>query len=418
MKYLIPLALSTCITSNANAYEYNWDAWNYANTLTNQSDFNEILTDFDSIFTTAGLYTWDSWLSSFEQALHNHAMDDNGRFSTNGSNIISNTGSGTIDSTSAYNHFQSAIADLNTAQNAAYNCYLSIACINLTTYGKQLDLDDDGDVDYNDYSGLSSIYGALPAYMSTAYSRIDVPGLQAAHTAGWTGKGINIEINDRGKHQWQVGYTAEFVAPGAKYDWYDRGNSQYTRNDFTGKADIVNYSFGLATAASSYSTFQGEVNYNPNALHVMAGPNTNTNNCSQSGQTAATCDPSVQVVTGEHDTYSVSGTWIVVGAYDTGTGAYNSPGAGSTTVANHWIVTNGDSIDHSTNGAVQGTSFAAPKVTGAAALVMHKFGTSANDTKTILLGTADDTFTGYSQNTHGHGKLDIGAAMSPVGNLN
>ena len=99
MKYLIPLALSTCIVSNANAYEYNWDAWSYTSNIQTQSGWNEVMSNCNTYFAANG-WGWNNWLLSFEQAVHKYAMDnDNTVFSTNGTNIINNAGSGTPSTT-------------------------------------------------------------------------------------------------------------------------------------------------------------------------------------------------------------------------------------------------------------------------------------------------------------------------------
>ena len=66
----------------------------------------------------------------------------------------------------------------------------------------------------------------------------------------------------------------------------------------------------------------------------------------------------------------------------------------------------------------RGTSYAAPRVTGAAALVMHKFGTNAKQTKAIILNTADDLGATGIDEVFGHGLLNVSKALSPVGKLN
>ena len=65
-----------------------------------------------------------------------------------------------------------------------------------------------------------------------------------------------------------------------------------------------------------------------------------------------------------------------------------------------------------------GSLFAAPKVSGAAALVHHKFGTNNVNTKQILLETADDLGEAGVDAVFGHGLLNVERALSPVGHLN
>lgn len=63
-----------------------------------------------------------------------------------------------------------------------------------------------------------------------------------------------------------------------------------------------------------------------------------------------------------------------------------------------------------------GTSFAAPVVAGAAALLKQAFPTlSAKDIVQILLTTADDLGTTGVDAVYGHGRLNIGRAFEPVG---
>jgi subtilisin family serine protease len=65
-----------------------------------------------------------------------------------------------------------------------------------------------------------------------------------------------------------------------------------------------------------------------------------------------------------------------------------------------------------------GTSHAAPRVTGAAALIRHKFpGLSGMQLKDLLLSTAEDMGEPGVDTIFGHGKLDLNNALSPQGQL-
>ena len=74
---------------------------------------------------------------------------------------------------------------------------------------------------------------------------------------------------------------------------------------------------------------------------------------------------------------------------------------------------------------IQGTSFAAPRIAGAASILRQKFpNLSGSDAASVLLLTANkdinndgfDDFAGTS-NFYGHGKLDLLSALSPQGSL-
>ena len=69
-------------------------------------------------------------------------------------------------------------------------------------------------------------------------------------------------------------------------------------------------------------------------------------------------------------------------------------------------------------GDAAGTSFSAPRVTGAAALVKHKFPnlTSAH-LKQVLLQTATDIGVAGVDEVYGYGKLNIAGALSPIGTV-
>ena len=70
------------------------------------------------------------------------------------------------------------------------------------------------------------------------------------------------------------------------------------------------------------------------------------------------------------------------------------------------------------NGDAGGTSFSAPRVAGAAALVRHKFPKlNAPQLKQVLLQTADDLGAVGPDEVFGYGRLNVLGALSPIGKL-
>ena len=84
-------------------------------------------------------------------------------------------------------------------------------------------------------------------------------------------------------------------------------------------------------------------------------------------------------------------------------------------MGNDFIVAHDDVLSA---GDLAGTSFAAPRVSGAAALIRHKFpGINGAQLKDLLLTTAEDIGDAGVDVKYGHGKLDLSNALSPQGVL-
>ena len=80
-----------------------------------------------------------------------------------------------------------------------------------------------------------------------------------------------------------------------------------------------------------------------------------------------------------------------------------------------FIVANDDVL---ATGDAAGTSFAAPRVAGAAALVKQKFpNLNTQQLKQVLLQTATDLGLSGPDSVYGYGKLNINSALSPIGGL-
>ena len=84
-------------------------------------------------------------------------------------------------------------------------------------------------------------------------------------------------------------------------------------------------------------------------------------------------------------------------------------------MANDFLVAPDDILSA---GDAEGTSLAAPSVSGAAALLNQKFpNLDGNDIKNILLQTADDLGQEGIDDIYGYGLLDLSNAISPIGSL-
>ncbi|MDC3085707.1 S8 family serine peptidase, partial [Pelagibacteraceae bacterium] len=204
--------------------------------------------------------------------------------------------------------------------------------------------------------------------------------------------------------------------------------------------DIVNYSLGInmpvgetwssiksvmdSDAEHTYSWNKGT--YGINAMYVVASGN---DGAACSGGEMVNCNYLAALALLDADIGDQS---IIVGATDTISGtktiATYSNRAG--VMKDRFIVADGGCGYNYYSGSnagteVKGTSCAAPKVTGAAAVVKSKFpNLNAADLSDILLLTADkdiddngtDDFSSTST-VYGRGELDLQSALSPVGNL-
>ena len=189
--------------------------------------------------------------------------------------------------------------------------------------------------------------------------------------------------------------------------------------------DAVNLSWGVTSSAYSYSDFtSGSSDFadysNTKSVFVVAAGNSGAP-CTEANFT------NCNLLAVDLALDSSLGDQVIVA------GALNSNGTSIATYSNRagvlkdrFLLANGDTgYDNTAGEDIVGTSFAAPRITGAAALLKSKFqnltGAQAAD---ILLLSADkdinddgsDDFSGVSD-VYGHGELDTGAALSPIGNL-
>ncbi len=262
------------------------------------------------------------------------------------------------------------------------------------------------------------------------YKMIDMQGLEQAHIEGWTGAGVKIMIYDSGFYRYngKLGHgiltynIVKDVSPNSSIVAQSiLGTSREFLENFS--YNVTTHSYMVNRAADSLIHFRQVNADSPNAVHVKAVPNTSIERCGDEGQTITTCAPRINAIA-QH-AYSEeegknTGEWIFAGAYDAN-GGYNSAPVGDNLhilikVKENYLVASGRvTVGEQTQ---DGTSFAAPRIAGAAALVISKFGTNAANTKQILFQTATDLGEAGVDNVYGNGLLNVGAALSPIGELN
>lgn len=265
-------------------------------------------------------------------------------------------------------------------------------------------------------------------------------------TNGWTGNGVSVgvvdfwpegmaQIDDHGDY---VSLIINSVAPEA--DIYMRNEAA---NDALARAawqaldeigvHITNNSWGydkaerapdgsytgnivarfendVAQGIAAGQRIIGSYNYDEDALFIFAAGN-GGGNCGDDYYVDV-CNYHAAVTKGlRANGVEDGGALMWVGALnDAGTAmAGYSYHAGN--LKNDFMVAHDDVLSP---GDAAGTSFAAPRVAGAAALLKHKFpNLNGADLKHILLYTAEDMGEEGVDDVYGYGKLDLSNAMSP-----
>lgn len=214
------------------------------------------------------------------------------------------------------------------------------------------------------------------------------------------------------------GNTTTLTTVGAKFNNLTSGNHVINLSMETLWASGVTWSdIEGAWSSDGYANF-----FNSTDAVVVVAAGNQSASCASNNM--ASCNAIATILTTDADTADET---IVAGALDSaGTGiATYSNNAG--TLKQRYLMASGETgYKRQSNGSsAAGTSFAAPRISGAAALVRHKFpNLTGAQTASILLLTADkdidgngtDEFSGVSD-VFGHGKLDLSTALSPVGSL-
>ena len=308
-----------------------------------------------------------------------------------------------------------------------------------------------------------------------SYSNINVDGLEAAHDAGWTGAGSTLLIFDEfdgtsnlamydysngvyspthGSNTFNLTYA---VAPEANFMFVEMfGNAYAASADFLDMsygnadgsvswanldsgarlsgADGANVSLGVHLTAGTSLTdariaasnfisndLQSIANYLPNAVIVESAGNNGSvsalstaRGCIVSGgrNSASSCTDVLFALNENY--YDALDRTIFVGAYDSDTEYLTDYSVSAGLAADHFIVADGTSLLDTG----RGTSYAAPRVTGAIGLISHKFPElSAQARKGLILDTATDLGATGVDAVFGHGLLNVTNALSPLGLL-
>lgn len=286
--------------------------------------------------------------------------------------------------------------------------------------------------------------------VSEVYSRLYLSGVEEAHKSGWTGKGKTMTVLDSGfssasDHGTRVSYIARAVAPAATIN-------EYTSNDVLGDAskklsalesEVVTISMSI-TALNDYiqSLLDSLVSdmKSSDALVTLAASHSNwekdkkisfNDGLTITGRGGYQDCPTPSPDNGEM-TVEVCSSWAAAGldtdnviyvgeVYQSGDNIDKIPPWSNQAGDKHkhqFLVTSSDTVTDDSNGRPGGNSFAAPRVAGTGALVRHKFpNLTAPQTATVILHTADDLGEAGVDEVYGHGRLNVGSALSPVGNL-
>jgi subtilisin family serine protease len=303
----------------------------------------------------------------------------------------------------------------------------------------------------NYYSSLAKAHVSLNGSGTDLVATADTRA-RYAWKDGWTGKGVKIGVADRfnsngviDAHGDWVAIVAASVAPEAKFGYQDVLGA-YSLLGLVGNVDaaydyferngyhIINNSWGIerperawdgSYTGRSWADFDELVRvsaaaFDPNdpssakGLYIMAAGNGGqycyTRRVERCNWVAAVTDAI------RKKGYTKAGPRLMfVGALDDNGVSLAGYSYYAGNLKNDFIVANDDVIS---KGDAAGTSFAAPRVAGAAALVKQKFPSlTSAQIKQVLLQTADDLGPTGVDAIYGHGKLNVMNALSPQGKV-
>ena len=276
-------------------------------------------------------------------------------------------------------------------------------------------------------------------------------GARTAWQSGWTGKNVKIGIadsfNSNGRvdsHGDWVAVVSTSVAPESTLGFQDilsnstlvgiLGDAAAAYDYFeTNSYHIINNSWGIerpkrnsngSYSGSLYADFDDLVSqtvaaFDPNTpssaqgLYIMAGgnggqycPTREIQNCNW---VAATTDKI------RENGYAAGPRLIFVGSLEDNSNNLASYSYYAGDLKEDFLVAHDDILS---SGDAAGTSFAAPRVAGAAAIVKQKFpNLTSSQIKQVLLQTADDLGDVGVDRIYGYGKLNIANSLSPQGRV-
>ena len=280
------------------------------------------------------------------------------------------------------------------------------------------------------------------------------PDVELAFTQGITGVGSHVTILDSfsgtaisgnldGTSEWRyhggwVSYTARLVAPGAEFtDLANPSGVEYGSDHITNHyaatsgVNVVNMSFGLfdpldvvvdadySLGTALWDSLVVEA-HNPNGLAVFVKAAGNLNGQTVDAGTLNLGFPGEPHIDNLNTLLIGAENALFVGALEkNGTtkkkariASYSTIAGDNTAVQDMFLVAGVDSRKT----GLQGTSFAAPIVSGYAAMLGQKFGSATPDqiVDQLLLTARTDTISGYSRAVHGKGEACLSCALAPT----